>query len=119
MKGQLYLKLKLSFQCIIIFMYMQMPNYIDYLGYENYDQESCREDVEKTTKHGSVCIQVVAEQYSAHDHDENDDRREIDDDSNVLGIIENLDLDIPCLKGQYNGNQLCQKNVQVEYNDPD
>lgn len=90
-----------------------------YLWYEEYGEDDSGEDVNKSTKHSSIGIQVVAQQHSTNYHDGDDDRSDVDDESNVLCIVEGLDFDLSRPDGQEHRDQLCYEDVSIEDYYPD
>ena len=89
-----------------------------YLWYKHYHQHCGYKDIEEATKHCSISIEVVAQQYRTNNHDDHNDSSDIDDQSNVFGIIENIYLNLPRFEGQYHCNQLCYEEVGIENNNP-
>ena len=90
-----------------------------YLGYEEHREDDRSKDVEHTTKHSPVRIELISEQNSTSYHDDDDDGGDVDDKGHIFCIVERLDLDLSRSECQEDGNQLSQENVDHEGNDPD
>ena len=92
---------------------------IIYLWYKEYTKDCCDEYVNQATKNCSVSIQEVAQQYGTDNHDENDDRGEIDDHNDILCVVENLNLYFSRLDGKKHSDQLSEEQVEIQNDNPD
>ena len=92
---------------------------IKYLGYKENTEDDSSENIEKTTEHSSVSIEMITEQHSTCYHHNNNDSSGVDDDRDVSCIVEGLDLDLSRLEGQEDRDELCYEDVGIESNDPE
>lgn len=90
-----------------------------YLWYEEYCKNGSYEYINQATKNSSVSIQEVAQQHGTDNHDNNHERGEIDDRHDILSIVQDLNLYVPCLDCQNERNELSQEDVEKNDYDPD
>ena len=89
-----------------------------YLRYEEKCEEYCGAYQQSQTKQSSMHLVIVTRCKLHHCQQSQDDAVDVNDERNLFGVVESLDLHSACVEGHKHGHELQESLVCIGHGQP-